>query len=65
MIRIRIESLQQVNRTAEIESKKSIKRPFESDLKQILALVRLDGMSLNCRHFHHALESFTLILIPF
>ena len=46
MVRIRIKSSQRVNRTAEIGSKKSIKRQFESDLKRNLAGGRLDRISL-------------------
>ena len=46
MVRIWIELLRQVDRTDGIRSKKSIKRWFESDLKQNLAWGRLDRITL-------------------
>ena len=46
MVRIRIESLRRLNLMAEIGSKNSIKRRFKSDLKRILALGRLNRISL-------------------
>ena len=49
MVRIRIKLLRRVNRTAEIGSKKLIKRQFESDLKLILALGWLNRISLELR----------------
>ena len=55
MVRIQNESLLRlnlrldvatINQTAGIGSKKSIKRQFESDLKRVLALGRLNRISL-------------------
>ena len=46
MVRIWIESLQRVDWTAEIGSKKSIKRQLESDLSWNLAGGQLDCISL-------------------
>ena len=51
------------NRTAEIGSKKLIKRRFESDLKQILAWGRLDHISLIIwtSDLRYALSSLTTV----
>ena len=46
MVQIQIESSRRVDQTAEIGSKKLIKRRFESDLKRNLAGGRLDLISL-------------------
>ena len=46
MVQIQIKLSQQLNQTAGIGSKKSIKRRFEFNLKRILALCRLNHISL-------------------
>ena len=46
MVWIRIESSRRVDQTAEMGSKKSIKRLFESNLQQILAWGWLNRISL-------------------
>ena len=62
MVRIQMESLQQVNWTAEIGSKKLIKRQFEYDLKQNLAQGRSNRISLQWAHDDFYRDKFFLPL---
>ena len=63
MVQIQIKSSRRLDRTAEIESKKSIKRRFQSDLKQNLAGGRLDHISLEDREERVRVSVYNLVFV--